>query len=282
MNELVEKMKMNLEISGFSPKTQDNYMRHVTRFQEHFDKPLEHMGYDEVREFLYHAITKRKLSCSYVNQGYSAIRFFYETILGWNWNMKLVPRVKREKTLPAVLSINEVKAIFNVTKNIKHKAILMTTYAAGLRVGEVANLKISDIDSKNMQILIKLGKGKKDRYSLLSPANLAILRQYWKQYHPSYWLFPGNPSDKPISIRTVQQIFYDSKNMSGIQKDVSIHTLRHCFATHLLEAGTDILHIQQLLGHTNIQTTCIYLHLRRMDVLNVKSPLDLLVGDGHE
>ena len=228
MNELLEKMKMNLEIAGFSPKTQNDYMRHVKLFQKHFDKHLEHMGYDEVREFLHHAITKRKLSCSYVNQAYSAVRFFYETILGWNWNMKQVPRVKREKTLPAVLSLNEVKAIFNVTKNIKHRAILMTTYAAGLRVGEVANLKIYDIDSKNMQILIKLGKGKKDRYSLLSPANLSILRQYWKLYHPAYWLFPGNPSDKHISIRTIQQIFYDAKVLAGIQKNVSIHSLfRH-------------------------------------------------------
>ena len=151
-----------------------------------------------------------------------------------------------------------------------------------LQVGEVANLKVVDIDSKNMQILIKQGKGKKDRYCLLSSANLAILRQYWKQYQPGYWLFPGKPSDKPISIRTVQQIFYDAAVLAGIQKDVSIHTLRHCFATHLLEAGTDLLHIQQLLGHTDLRTTCIYLHLRRLDILKVKSPLDLLAGDCDE
>lgn len=119
--------------------------------------------------------------------------------------MKLVPRIKRQKTLPAILAVDEVKAIFNVTTNLKHKAILMTTYAAGLRVGEVAKLRVFDIDSKNMQILIKQGKGKKDRYSLLSPANLSILRQYWKQYQPTYWLFPGKPSNKPISIRTVDQ-----------------------------------------------------------------------------
>ena len=282
MNDLLNKMKMNLELSGFSSKTKDDYLRHLVCFQKHFDKCLEHMGYDEVREFLHHAITIRKLSCSYVNQAYSAIRFFYETILGWNWNMKLVPRIKRQKTLPAILAVDEVKAIFNVTTNLKHKAILMTTYAAGLRVGEVANLRVFDIDSKNMQILIKQGKGKKDRYSLLSPANLSILRQYWKQYQPTYWLFPGKPSNKPISIRTVQQVFYDAKVLAGIQKDVSIHTLRHCFATHLLEAGTDILHIQQLLGHTDLRTTCIYLHLRRLDLLNVKSPLDLLDGGCHE
>ena len=257
-------------------------MRHVKRFYSHFDKPLESLGYDEVRQFLHHAITQRKLSCSYVNQAYSAIRFFYETVQGWDWNMKLIPRVKRNRTLPAVLSVDEVKAIFNVTGNLKHKAILMTTYAAGLRVGEVANLKVSDIDSKNRQILIRQGKGKKDRYSLLSPANLSILRQYWMQYRPYYWLFPGKPVDKPISVRTVQQVFVDAKVRAGIQKDVSIHTLRHCFATHLLEAGTDILLIQQLLGHTDLRTTCIYLHLRRLDVLNVKSPLDLLEDDDNE
>jgi integrase/recombinase XerD len=226
MNELLNKMKMNLEIAGSSHKTQDNYLRHIKHFQSHFGKKLENMGYDEVREFLHHAIIKRKLSCSYVNQAYSAIRFFYETILGWNWNMKLIPRVKRKKTLPAVLSAEEVKAIFTVTKNVKHKAILMTTYAAGLRVGEVTNLR-----------------------------------------------------EKPISIRTVQQIFYNAIMLAGINKDVSIHTLRHCFATHLLEAGTNILHIQQLLGHSNIQSTCLYLHLCRMDVLKVRSPLDLIIDE---
>lgn len=158
----------------------------------------------------------------------------------------------------------------------------MTAYSAGLRVSEAARLRVSDIDSKNMQIAVRQGKGRKDRYSMLSQANLLLLRQYWKLYRPSYWLFPGKPSDNPIAIRNIQQIFYDSAAKAGITKDVSIHTLRHCFATHLLEQKTDIWTVKQLLGHANIQTTCKYLHLRNMNLLNVKSPLDLLDGDCDE
>jgi len=190
--------------------------------------------------------------------------------------MKHIPRLKKRKFMPAVLSLSEVKSIFDSVNNLKHKAILMTIYSAGLRVSEAANLKISDIDSRNMQILIRQSKGFKDRYSLLSHSNLSILRNYWKLFHPKVWLFPGVPDSKPISIRTIEQIFYDAKLKACISKKVSVHSLRHSFATHLLESGTNILHIQQLLGHENIQTTIKYVHLLRMDVLNVVSPLDIL------
>lgn len=192
--------------------------------------------------------------------------------------MNKIPRAKKEKKLPVVLSPSEVKRIFNATVNIKHKAILMTIYGAGLRVSEAANLKISDIDSSNMQIHIRQGKGKKDRYCMLSPMILNILREYYKYYHPKEWLFQGSTPNKPISSRTIERVFEISKKKSGITKNATVHTLRHSFATHLLESGVDVYHIQQLMGHSSVKTTSIYIHLQRKDVLNIKSPLDTLMS----
>lgn len=192
--------------------------------------------------------------------------------------MKSIPRTKKAKKLPIVLSKDEVKRIINVTANLKHKAIFATTYAAGLRVSEVANLRIKDIDSSNMQIRVSQGKGNKDRYTLLSEKNIEILREYFKVYHPTTWLFPGMLKDDPINTRTIQKVFVRAKQKAGIKKDATIHSLRHSFATHLLEAGTDIYHIQQLLGHTNVKTTSIYIHLTNHNVLKLTSPLDSLIG----
>lgn len=154
----------------------------------------------------------------------------------------------------------------------------MTIYGAGLRVNEAASLKISDIDSSNMQIHVRQGKGKKDRYCMLSPAILNILREYWRLYHPSGWLFPGSLPDRPITSRTIEKVFEISKQKAEITKNATVHTLRHSFATHLLESGVDIYHIQQLMGHSSVKTTSIYIHLQRKDLLNIKSPLDTLMG----
>lgn len=194
--------------------------------------------------------------------------------------MKQIPRVKRDKKLPTVMSKAEVKKLFDATTNIKHKAILMTVYGAGLRVSEVANLKPSDIDSENMQIHIRLAKGNKDRYTILSKINLMILREYWKLYRPGIWLFPSVNPENHLSIRTMERVFEQSKQKAGIKKTASIHTLHHSFATHMLESGVDINYIQLLLGHTSVKTTCIYIHLARTDALNFKSPLDTF-GDNN-
>ena len=280
MSNLFKQMQMDLELKGFSPNTVKLYLMQVRFFSDfHKNNPLESLGEEEVRNYLHHIIIKRNLSVSYVNSAYSAIRFLYETTLDRDWNMKKIPRSKKAKKLPVVLSKQEIKMLFDATPNLKHKAILMTIYSAGIRLGEAARLKVTDIDSKNMQILISQGKGKKDRYSILSKSTLHILREYWKVDKPNYWLFPGIPSDKQINDRTIQRIFYESQERAGIKKTASVHSLRHSFATHLLEANTDLCYIQQLLGHSSIQTTSIYLHLRRMDVLNVKSPLDSLMED---
>jgi integrase/recombinase XerD len=276
MSELRNKMKTDLELRGYSPITVKYYIREVSRFAKHFNKSPELLGEDEIREYLHYCITEKQLSEGTVNYTHSALKFFYTKTLGRNWNMEKLARMKEGRKLPAVLSQSEVKAIFNATDNLKHKAILMTIYGAGLRVSEAANLKISDIDSKNMQIFIRQGKGKKDRYSLLSKNNLDILREYWKRYKPTEYLFPGKNNNNPVSVRTIQKIFEHSAQKAGIKKEASVHTLKHSFATHLLEAGTDICYIQRLLGHTNINTTTIYLHLRRMDLMSIKSPLETL------
>ena len=222
---------------------------------------------------------EKKLSEGTVNYINAGLKFFYTKTLNRYWNMDKIFRIKEPRRLPAVLSPEEVKSIFDVTENLKHKAILMTVYSAGLRVSEVCNLKIKDIDSKNMQILIREGKGKKDRYSLLSNANLEILREYWRRYHPKEYLFSGKGRTDAITPRSVQKMLGKSIKKTEITKNATVHTLRHSFATHLLDAGTDICYIQRLLGHTRITTTTIYLHLRRMDLLNIKSPLDILLDE---
>lgn len=156
----------------------------------------------------------------------------------------------------------------------------MTIYSAGLRLSEAAHLKVSDADSQRMTIRIRHGKGDKDRYSLLAECTLDILRNYWREYRPVDWLFPGNPKDMPISSRNIQKVFEKALHEAGIKKKATVHTLRHSFATHLLEAGTDLYHIQHLLGHTTIKTTAIYLHLSRRDVARVKSPIGLFQEPG--
>lgn len=278
MSELRNKMKMEMELRGYSPKTIKNYTLHVANFAKFYNKSPEFLGENELREYLHYCITERKLNGSSVNYIHSSLKFFYTKILSRQWNIDKLSRVKERKRLPVVLSPEEIKAIFDATHNIKYKAILMTIYSAGLRISEACNLKITDIDSKNMQIFIREGKGNKDRYSILSNANLKILREYWKIFKPKEYLFSGRYRSDSISPRSVQRVFEEVIRQTGITKHATIHSLRHSFATHLLDAGTDICYIQRLLGHTRISTTTIYLHLRRMDLLNIKSPLDALLG----
>lgn len=278
MSVLKEKMTMDLQLKGFSEQTQKAYISHVKAYSKYFEQSPDKLGTDEIKQYLHYLITERKLSKSYINTTYSGLKFFYTITLGREWEMKQIPRVKRDKKLPTVLSKGEVQKIFDATTNLKHKAILMTVYGGGLRVSEVANLKPGDIDSANMQIHIRLGKGNKDRYTILAKANLMILREYWKLYRPGIWLFPGANPVNHLSIRSIERIFQQSKEKAGISKVASIHTLRHSFATHMLESGANISYIQLLLGHTSPKTTCIYIHLTTKDALNLKSPLDTL-GD---
>jgi site-specific recombinase XerD len=187
-----------------------------------------------------------------------------------------IPYPRHEKKLPVVLSLSEVAALFQATHNLKHRAILMTTYAAGLRVSEVVNLFVTDIDSDRGLICIRQGKGHKDRYVMLSPKLLSTLRDYWKSQKPKHWLFPGEDPNQPITTTTVYRVCQQAGQAAELSKPVTPHTLRHSFATHLLEAGTDLRTIQILLGHRNLKTTAIYLHVSTLAVRSTVSPLDLL------
>jgi len=277
MGKLREQMKMDLKLKGYSPKTQAAYLGYMKKFVRYFGRSPAKMGEEEIREYLYHLVTERDLGDSSINSAYSALKFFYKTTLCRDWNVAKIPRRKTEKRLPVVLDGSEIKQLLAVTTNLKHRALLMTTYSAGLRVSETAHLKVCDVDSKRMQLRIAQGKGKKDRYALLSPVTLNLLRDYWRQYRPFSWLFPGRLPESPISTRSIQKVFKDAKRKAGIKKPATVHTLRHSFATHLLEAGTDIYRVQKLMGHTSPKTTTIYIHLRRQDLLKVISPLDSLM-----
>ena len=274
MHDYLETMKVAMELKGFSEATQKAYLAQIRHYERFSGKHPAACGYDEVRAFLHHEIKVRKLSSSYVNIAYGAIKFFYQTALCREWNMQYVPRIKQKRFLPTVLTLQEVEQVIDSVSNLKHKAMLTVCYTSGLRVSECTHLKVSDVHSDNMRLYIRSGKGDKDRYSILSHRALKLLREYWKVYRPKDWLFPGAIKDMPISVRTLQAVFKDAITACGITKAVSIHSLRHSFATHLLNKGANILQIKDLLGHGDIQTTTRYLHLTNAQVLGIKSPYD--------
>ena len=275
MGKLREQMKGDLELRGLSPHTRDNYLRHVSQFSRHYGRSPRHLGEKEIKEYLLYLLREKKVSTATVNQCYHALKFLYERTLNRMWVMARVPRVRRLKQLPVVLDKEEVESLFSVTENLKHRAILMLIYSSGLRLTEAARLKVTDIDSKRMLVRIKQGKGRKDRYTVLSKVALEVLREYWDQYRPNEYLFAGRFPGKPLTGRSIQRVLIKAKDLAGIKKPATVHTLRHSFATHLLEAGTDLYHIQLLLGHRTLNTTTIYLHVSRKELARIISPLDL-------
>ena len=223
-----------------------------------------------------YAMEKEGISENTAHSRLNALKFYFEQVLGKEKFFWEIPRPKKKQLLPKLLNEDEIRKLFNALTNKKHKAMLFTTYSAGLRVSEVVQLKLRDIDSKRMQILIVQGKGKKDRYVNLSPVLLDILRNYVSSYTPApkTYLFESEQSLTAYSSRTVQQIFTNAKNKAGIKKEVGIHSLRHSFATHLLDKGTDIKYIKDLLGHFSIKTTERYLHVSKQQLINIVSPFD--------
>ena len=275
MNKFYEQFKKELVLSGLSEKTRDAYLRCLKKLDDYYIKPVETLTTEEIKDFLYFLIKEKRFSQEYINQINAAAKFFFDRVLKKKDIMCDIPRAKTpRKKLPQVLARSEIKDIIQGIDNVKHKCILLTTYTAGLRVSEASKLLISDIDSKRMVIRVNQGKGKKDRYTILSNTALYFLRTYYKLYHPESWLFPSYIKSKHISTRTIQQVFYKAKEKAGIKKKVSVHTLRHSFATHLIEAGIDIYHIQKLLGHSSIKTTTIYLHLRKNKTIDLHKSLD--------
>jgi len=260
----------------YSQNTLDVYSDMFEEFINYYeDYALEDITEQMIMDFLRYLVTERHVSTSYQNQSINAVKFYYERVLGGRRKVYMINRPREEKFLPEVLSQEEVTALLNATENLKHKAILMTIYSAGLRIGEAINLKIKDIDSNRMQIRVEQAKGKKDRYTLLGNKTLEILRKYVAEYKPTIWLFEGAKGET-YSQKGIQAILKKSVEKVGIKKHITVHTLRHSFATHLLEAGTDLRYIQSLLGHSNSKTTEIYTHITTKGFDQIKSPLDNL------
>ena len=274
-SEAIKLTVRKLESQRYSIKTIKTYSSLLKYFFKHFKgiNP-EEITKDEILNYMVYLVDKG-YSISLQNQVINTIKFFYEKILEYPREYYCVERPRQERKLPIVLSRKEVKAIIDNTHNIKHKSILMLTYSAGLRVGEVLNLMVKDIDSKRMFIHIRSGKGKKDRVVPLAEHALFLLRKYYKEYKPVKWLFEGASGGK-YSTRSIQQILRRAVVKSRIRKRVTPHTLRHSFATHLLESGTDIRYIQVLLGHGSVKTTQIYTQVSHAHLQNITSPLDLL------
>ncbi len=272
---LLKKMEELLRLKGYSPETIKAYLGHVKRFIIFLDKEVQEIEDRDIRKYLL-ALLDQDKSHAYVNLAVSSIKFLVLNVIHRRDLIIELPRPKKETKLPKVLSRQEVSQLLNCVKNSKHKAILMVTYSAGLRVSEVVSLKISDVDSKRMLIHIKQGKGRKDRYTMLSKVALETLRTYAKKYPLTDWLFPGEIVGQHLSERSAQRVFEVARERAGIKKKVSIHVLRHSFATHLLEGGTDLRYIQELLGHKSSKTTEIYTHVSEKELGRIRSPLDYL------
>jgi integrase/recombinase XerD len=279
MGKLRDQMEMDMKLRRLSPRTISCYLACMKNIAVYFRKSPAELGDEEIRDYLHYLMEEKKASQSVVVQSYSALKFLFEKTLQRQWNAQRIPRSKQRKKLPGVLSKQEVESILSATRNLKHRAILMTIYSAGLRVSEATRLKVSDIESGRMMIRVNEGKGLKDRYTLLGERNLEILRCYYKAYRPLQWLFPGRNPSEPVSVSCVQRVFQASILKAGIKKKASVHTLRHSFATHLLESGTDLYYIQRLLGHCSASTTSVYLHITGRDLSKIRSPIDLLEDD---
>ncbi len=274
MATLREQMQRDIILRGLSQKTQRAYLDKAKAFACHFKKSPAQLGEEEIRKYLHYLLSEKKVSDSTYRQTYGSLKFLYQSTMKRSVVFDKIPRLKNKRKLPVVFDRTEIEALFSVTNNLKHKAILMITYSSGLRLAETANLKVSDIDSGRMMVRVH-GKGGKDRYSILSRVAVEVLRQYWRAYRPSDWLFTGHHPDRHIAERTIQKIFELAKGRAGITKPATVHTLRHSFATHLLEAGTDLHHIQLLLGHSSPKTTTVYLHVSNRALSRITSPLDM-------
>jgi site-specific recombinase XerD len=266
----------DMHVRNFSTYTIENYIRCVASFAKYFMKSPDLLDAEHVREYQVYLVHVKKASWSLFNQTVCALRFLYNVTLDRPEFIRHIPYAKPEKRLPVILSPEEVGKLLRCVTNLKLRTILMTIYAAGLRISEALGLKVQDIDSERMLIRVEQGKGKKDRYVPLSPTLLGHLRNYWRAYQPQTCLFPGRHKDKPITKPCVQRAIRTARRLAGIEKPVTCHTLRHCYATHHLEAGTDLRRIQLRLGHRSLNTTAQYLHVTAGEGSSKRKPNDLL------
>lgn len=275
MTALRDRMIRELELHRKAPKTVQAYLTAVTQLAQHYHRSPDRISPEEVRDFLHHLITQRRVAYSTCNQKVAGIRFFYRHVLGQE-NFSLRVPVKRSGRLPEPLSRGEISRLLEAATNPKHRVLLMTTYGGGLRVSEVVSLLPADIHAERMLIRVNQSKGHKDRYTLLSPKLLEELRAYWRESRPRRWLFEGTQPGEHLAVCTAQKIFDQAKQRAGITHGHGIHSLRHSFATHLMEAGVALPVIQRLMGHANLTTTAQYLHVTSQHLQGIRSPLELL------
>jgi site-specific recombinase XerD len=268
-------MIRDMQLHNLSPNTQRGYINAVVGLTKHYRRSPDQIGPEEIQDYIIFLLNVRKLAIGSCQAMVTGLRFFYTVTLAGDSARVPIPAMRGSKRLPEILSGKELERLFGVTTNIKHRVLLMTAYAGGLRVSEVVRLKVTDIHSDRMMIRVEQGKGRKDRYTLLSERLLGELRAYWKLKHPDPWLFPGH-SNLPMTREMAHHIYVTAVKKAGLRRQGGIHTLRHCFATHLLEAGVDLRTIQLLMGHNSIRTTVRYLQMTSKTLQGTRSPLDLI------
>ena len=275
MSPLRRRMIEDMTVRNLSPATQRSYVHAVAKFSRYFGRSPDQLGLEEVRQFQVQLVASG-ISWPALNQTVCALRFFYGVTLGQADLPERIPYAREPRKLPVVLSADEVVRFLEAVPGLKSRTALTTAYAAGLRASEAVRLKVGDIDSGRMLLRVEQGKGAKDRYAMLSPQLLTILRGYWRLARPRHWLFPGRGEDRPVDPQVLHAACRSACTVAGLAKRVTVHTLRHSFATHLLEAGTDIRIIQALLGHNNLSTTARYTRVADTTIRNTVSPLDRL------
>lgn len=283
MNLYQQKLDLYFELKDTPESSREAYSRRIDAFINYIlahHKSIEAITENDIQQYILYLKKEKSLSAGTINNYISSIRFFYTWILDKEWNPKKIPRMKRTQKLPVIPPKEDILFILNATSNLKHKAILALIYGSGLRVGEVAKLRISDICSKTMRVRIENAKHDTNRYSILSEIALEVLRKYFKAYfaHTSYrldyWLFPGSNPKEHIHVKSIKNTLIKLRNRLNLDQNISAHTLRHCFATHALEEGVDPVLIQQMLGHKNLNTTMTYLHMTSKSLMGIRSPLD--------
>jgi integrase/recombinase XerD len=275
LSPLRQRMIEDMKVRNLSPATQRCYVHAVAKFAQHFNRSPDRLGLAEIRAYQIH-LTSTGISWAGFNVAVSALRFFYGVTLGRTALVDRIPYARKRRQLPVILSADEIVQFLAAVPSLKHRTALMTAYAAGLRVSEVVHLKITDIDSSRMLIRVEQGKGGRDHYIMLSPQLLVVLRVYWQEARPAHWLFPGQDEKRPLDASVLQWACRNARAAGKLGKLVTVHTLRHSFATHLLEAGTNICTIQALLGHRDLSTTARYTQVAATTIGNTISPFDRL------
>jgi integrase/recombinase XerD len=277
MTPIRQRMTEDMQVRNLALNTQMSYVQQVSLFARHFNKSPDQLGPEDIRAYQVYLTNEKKLAPGSILIAVAALRFLYKVSLKKDWTFEdVIPAPKKPQKLPIVLSPEEVLQFLECVGSTKHRAILTTCYAAGLRISEAVRLKPTDVDSQRMVIRVDQGKGRKDRYVMLSPKLLDTLRRYWRAVQPKGWLFDGDVPGQPISTSAVELACQKARRLSGIGKPITPHSMRHAFAVHLLESGTDVRTIQLLLGHRSLATTARYLRIATSKVCSTSSPLDLL------